>query len=96
MSAEVSVEPDGDEEGYLIRSPYHPGFVAFLKRNVPTEGRHWRQESKRWWVSKDAWGDVASLLLQYYDEYEFVDSNTGEVTYHTSSGHRIRQEGLGL
>lgn len=90
----VSVEPDGDGEGYLIRSPYHPGFVDDLKDTAARDRRHWRQESKRWWVSEDAWESVGRLILRHYDGYEFVDSDTGEVTYHLASGHRIRQEGI--
>jgi len=61
--ANLTQTPAGD---FALRSSYDPGFVAALKRDVPTSERRWDGNSKVWLISPRSAGVVAGLVTQYY------------------------------
>lgn len=90
---EPYVGPD-DRDGFLVRTPYHEGFVHDLKDQVPSSHRRWWEDSKAWWVDAAFEDLLADLLLRYFDAFERVDADTGEVEYVGRGGVRARQGGL--
>lgn len=97
MSARTEpYEGPDDRDGLLVQAPYHKGFIHDLKDQVPAANRRWWEDSKAWWVDAAFEDLLTDLLLRYFDEFERVDPDTGEVEYVGRGGVRARQGGLGL
>ncbi|MDI7267501.1 MAG: hypothetical protein QME96_05865 [Myxococcota bacterium] len=93
----VRIEPcdgPGDRDGYLVQTPFHEGFIHDLKDQVPPSHRRWWDTSKAWWVDAECEDLLTDLLLRYFDGFERVDADTGEVEYVGRGGARARQGGL--
>ncbi|GMV07393.1 MAG: hypothetical protein AMXMBFR53_36680 [Gemmatimonadota bacterium] len=78
--------------GYLLRTPYHEGFIAELK-TLSSADRRWDWDGTgAWWVAAEHEDVVRHWLLRYFDAYEVVDVDTGAVDFFTAGGPQARQE----
>lgn len=85
-------EGPGDRDGYLVRTPYHEGFIAELK-TLSSADRRWDWDGTgAWWVAAEHEDVVRHWLVRYFDGYELVDADTGAVDFFTASGPQARQE----